>query len=516
MISDATAALAALCAKPGFPTDGVVALCDFGASGTSVTLSDAGAGFDQIGATLRDPEFSGDTIDQLMVSHLRADPPDGSLTRLLGECRHAKEQLSAATVAVIAGRPGSGEDVRLSRTEFEQLIAGPLDLFVSNVEEMLQRNGIPRTTLRALATVGGGASIPLITTRLSERLGCRSSPPANPRSAPRSARRCSASGSHPGHTDRHGAVVDTPTDMVGVPPTEVAPAAWAARAASDDKSSTYRALAWSQDVAGDEPVPYAGSGATGKYAWETTGFDYAAEARPVTEAGTLPWYKRAALVLGVAGAGAAVLVTVLLALNLGKSKTTPVNTTPPNQPPAPPSSVTTTVIRPNNSPALTVLPAARHHHHAAARAHDNQPTHDHGRHHIHHDSPPTTTTAQPTTTKPTTSQATTTAPPTTQQTTTAAPVTPTTMAPVGWRCAANSATIASALRTAARQALVVKGSLSGCSARRRQRWAAANAARGPSLGCASGSSPACSPGWCPTTDDAAQRCDFLLIQCRCP
>ena len=45
LISDATAALAALRAEPGFPTDGIVALCDFGAGGTSVTLTNAGANF---------------------------------------------------------------------------------------------------------------------------------------------------------------------------------------------------------------------------------------------------------------------------------------------------------------------------------------------------------------------------------------------------------------------------------------------------------------------------------------
>lgn len=39
VISDATASLAALHARPGCPTSGVVALCDFGAGGTSVTLA---------------------------------------------------------------------------------------------------------------------------------------------------------------------------------------------------------------------------------------------------------------------------------------------------------------------------------------------------------------------------------------------------------------------------------------------------------------------------------------------
>ncbi len=49
LVSDATAALASLYAKPGFPNDGVVVLCEFGAGGTSVTLSDAASDFRHIG-----------------------------------------------------------------------------------------------------------------------------------------------------------------------------------------------------------------------------------------------------------------------------------------------------------------------------------------------------------------------------------------------------------------------------------------------------------------------------------
>ncbi|MGH3561086.1 MAG: Hsp70 family protein, partial [Mycobacterium sp.] len=37
LIPDAAAAIAALSAEPGLPPDGVVALCDFGGSGTSIT-----------------------------------------------------------------------------------------------------------------------------------------------------------------------------------------------------------------------------------------------------------------------------------------------------------------------------------------------------------------------------------------------------------------------------------------------------------------------------------------------
>ena len=72
LISDATAALTAVRTRPDFPTNGVVALCDFGAGGTSVTLSKAGSNFQQVGSSVRYPDFSGDEIDQLIANHLRA------------------------------------------------------------------------------------------------------------------------------------------------------------------------------------------------------------------------------------------------------------------------------------------------------------------------------------------------------------------------------------------------------------------------------------------------------------
>jgi molecular chaperone DnaK (HSP70) len=77
----------------------------------------------------------------------------------------------AATVAVVpAEKPGVGEGIRLSRTELENLISDPLERFVTTVQEILRRNEIPTTRLAAVATVGGGACIALVTHQLEERL----------------------------------------------------------------------------------------------------------------------------------------------------------------------------------------------------------------------------------------------------------------------------------------------------------------------------------------------------------
>ena len=44
VVSDAIAAVTALRDDPGLPTSGLIALCDFGGSGTSITLVDAANG----------------------------------------------------------------------------------------------------------------------------------------------------------------------------------------------------------------------------------------------------------------------------------------------------------------------------------------------------------------------------------------------------------------------------------------------------------------------------------------
>jgi hypothetical protein len=413
LISDATAALTVLRTRPGFPGDGVVALCDFGASGTSVTLSDVGSNVQQIGASIRYTDFSGDEIDQLIANRVQAGASSaemttnvagtaqmGSYTRLLGECRRAKEELSAATVATIS--TGSDEDIQLSRTEFEQLISRPLDRFVSTLEEILQRNGIPRANLAGVATVGGGASIPVLATRLSERLQVPMlSTPQPGFSAAIGAAALGQQQSLAGAATAAGAVVETPTEMVGTPPTQAAPTASVAPAP----------LAWSEDSAtDDEPVPYTGPEHSGEYGREAAGLDDAAEDRYADEAARLPWYKRTALVLSVAAAVVAMLVAVVLALTLGNNKTNPANTTPPSAPPQTPQTVT--ITGPDNSTSVTVIPPPPTSNNPAPPPPETTTA-----------NPPTTTAAPPPTTTAAAPPTTTQPPPTSQVTTTAPPTT---------------------------------------------------------------------------------------------
>ncbi|MGA9677187.1 MAG: Hsp70 family protein [Mycobacterium sp.] len=406
LISDATAALTALRTRPGFPTNGVVALCDFGAGGTSITLSNAASNFQQVGSSVRYGDFSGDEIDQLIANHLRASGSGAdtdtvrmaSQARLLGECRRAKEELSGAGEATIA--TGAGADIRLSRTEFEQLISRPLDRFVSTVEEILQRNGI-RANLAAVATVGGGASMPVLATRLSERLQVPIFTSPQPVvSAAVGAAVLGQQQSSAGAPTAAAPVIETPTQMASAaPPTQAVPT----------ESAAPVPLAWSEDAdGGDEPVPYTGGEHSREYAREAARFDDPADQRYAEEAGRLPWYKRTALVLTVAGAILAVLVAVVLALTLGHTNTNPVNTTPPNAPPPTPQTVTITA--PDNSTSTSVIPPPPTTNNPPPVTTTYEPTTTAA------PPPPTTTAPPPTTTQPpSTSQVTTTASPPTRE-----------------------------------------------------------------------------------------------------
>ena len=103
----------------------MIVLCDFGGSGTSITLVDAAAKDAPIGETVRVPDFSGDQIDQAILTKVvagifeatDADPSGtamvGSLARLRDECRRAKERLSDETATASSStcpdwRPPSG------------------------------------------------------------------------------------------------------------------------------------------------------------------------------------------------------------------------------------------------------------------------------------------------------------------------------------------------------------------------------------------------------------------------
>jgi hypothetical protein len=448
LVSDALAALAALNTSPGLPASGIVALLDFGGSGTSITLVDAAADFRPIDETLRYTEFSGDQIDQALLAHVLADIGQsssvdtastmavGALDRLRDQSQQAKERLSAQTSTELTAQlPGYHSDVRVTRAELENLISDPLTGVIDALGEILQRNRIPAAALSAVATVGGGAAIPLVTQRLSEQF--RVPVVTTPRPALNT-----AAGAALLAAQGPGADVATGLAAAGDAPTGMATAAWAAgaagaaameSAADGSASATFRALAWSQDQGGVEPVPYAGA-------------DYASEPEPATARPQmefvppsaplpaaeepLPWYRRPSVVFSAA------LIAVLLAtgglvltLTSGSGPTGTKRSSPATSPavtnpesPGVPLTQTVTVTGTDGSPTVVTPPPPSSSAPATSTTSSASTTPS-----------TTTTTAQTTTTttQPTTST-TTQAPPTTTQappTTTQAPPTTTVKPP---------------------------------------------------------------------------------------
>jgi hypothetical protein len=265
LIPDAVAALTALQQAPGVPARGVIALCDFGATGTSITLADAARDFAPVAPTHRHVELSGDLIDQALLTHvvgglssagavdLTGTSAIGSLSRLRAQCRAAKERLStAAATALTADLPGHSGEIRLTRTELEDTIRQPLTRFIEELQDILQGSGIRPADLVAVATVGGGARMPIVTTTLSENLRVPVVSTAHPELA-------AAIGA--GLRAVRGTVVDGATAMA-----PAAPAAAAAAAATG--------------LASAAPVPSAAPGPAGGLAWSDAGDDIPDVAAP--------------------------------------------------------------------------------------------------------------------------------------------------------------------------------------------------------------------------------------------
>ena len=184
LVPDSAAALVALDANPGVPNNGIIAVCDFGGSGTTLSLVDAAQGYQAITQPVRHTEFSGSRIDQALLTQVignlsaagsfdtSATSGIGSLGQLRTACRDAKERLSSANETELTAEvPGYNGEIRLTRSDLDDAIRQPLDGFIGFFHDVLQRNGVQPGSLAAVASVGGGASIPLVTRTLSQESG---------------------------------------------------------------------------------------------------------------------------------------------------------------------------------------------------------------------------------------------------------------------------------------------------------------------------------------------------------
>jgi hypothetical protein len=354
LIPDAAATLFAARANPGIPARGVVAVCDFGGSGTSITLVDAAAEYQPLAPTFRHPEFSGDLIDQALMTAVLANMPSSdsfdpsgttaidSLSRLRAACRSAKEQLSSSTVTALADG-----DSRLTRNELDDAIRDSLNGFLAVLEETIRGNGVRGSDLVAVVSVGGGASIPAVTTMLSGHLRVPVVTTPRPYLAPAIGGALRATRG-PGETS---ATLLTPAALgAGTVAAAVAPVAVEERKSvltqappSEPVSSLMPALAWSEAddhsrampiAAGRAPNHGGGSGYTS--ARPALNFQQPAQPRREQKEPVIPWYRVPGLFI-IGTAVAVLLVGIALAIGLSDDKPAPapgVSTTPASAPPA--------------------------------------------------------------------------------------------------------------------------------------------------------------------------------------
>ena len=396
LLPDSTAALLALRLNPGVPNSGTIAVCDFGGSGTTVTLVDAANGYQAIVPAVRTEDFSGDRIDQAVLTHVVDDLSSagafdsaatsaiGSLKELRIACRYAKERLSSTMeTEVTADVPGYRGEIRLSRAELEDAIRQPLHGFVDFLHEVLQRNGIRPIDLAAIASVGGGASIPLVTRTLSEQSGALvvTAPRPHLTAAVGAALRASRG---PGDAE------------TALAPTAAGSALDAMTLADIPLDPPAPALAWSEadDDSGIMPLR------PGEYDDEPASGDVAPlRARPRRDLGPEPvitgssseaWYRRPLLVaictaLAVLALGAGVLMAIR---HTSSNAPTPsVSTTPA------PATIGVRDSQLHQQPA--VVNRARYQHGSVddQRNPDDDYHHRSPDDHYHHQSPPTTTEA---------------------------------------------------------------------------------------------------------------------------
>jgi molecular chaperone DnaK (HSP70) len=360
LIPDAAATLFAVRANPGIPARGTVAVCDFGGSGTNITLMDAAGNYQALAPTVRYHDFSGDMIDQALLTAVMADVPSGgwfdqsgvgSLGPLRSGCRGAKEQLSSSTVTTLAVR-----DVRLTRSELEEAIREPLTNFVAVLDDALRRNGI--RNLVAVVSVGGGANIPAVTTTLSGhfRVPVITTPRPQLAAAIGGALRAAPDPAY------SSAAVLTPAAPATAPAPAMATAtarAWPARRAGGTATAEAPALGMLPAVAWSE--------ATGAAPTSASSAPKSEEAEPSPAEPKKRW-RRLAPVVVIGALLALLLVGAALAIGVGSSdrpartpggNTTPAAPAPSSAPPAPaspspppPSAVDT------NPPPATDAPSA--------------------------------------------------------------------------------------------------------------------------------------------------------------
>jgi YVTN family beta-propeller protein len=164
-----------------------VAVYDLGGDtfNATVLLKQSG-GVYILGEPERIEHLGGGEFDETILSNVN-DTVDGALSELdttrpqnivalagvRQECIRAKEALSADTETTFPVLlPGRRFDVRLARSDFEDMVHGPIALTIDALSRTLHSAEVEPSELSAVLLLGGSSRIPLVAQMVSAKLGC--------------------------------------------------------------------------------------------------------------------------------------------------------------------------------------------------------------------------------------------------------------------------------------------------------------------------------------------------------
>ncbi len=186
LVTEPVAAAVDYAASARVPVGEVVAVYDLG-GGTfdAAVLRRTASGFETLGEPVGLERLGGIDFDHAVVAHVersiadtlraldRNDPEvAGALTRLRHECVTAKEGLSEdSEVVVPVALPGVWSEVRLTRGEFEQMIAPALIEPLRAFRRGVASAGISASDIHTVLLVGGSSRVPLVAETVAGELG---------------------------------------------------------------------------------------------------------------------------------------------------------------------------------------------------------------------------------------------------------------------------------------------------------------------------------------------------------
>ena len=235
----------------------VVAVYDLGGGTFDATvLRQADGGWDILGEPEGIERLGGIDFDEAVFQHVvaslgdaveRLDPDDpaaaAAVARLRRECVAAKEALAADTDASVpVVLPSVHTEVRVTRSEFEDMIRPSLAQSVAALRRALRAAGVEADDVHAVLLVGGSSRIPLVAELVSSELGRPIAVDAHPKHGVALGAAMIAAGVDPTGAGVAGLVVAGGTAAVGRPSGD----------AQDDPTEPIWAAA---DAHGGEPPP---------------------------------------------------------------------------------------------------------------------------------------------------------------------------------------------------------------------------------------------------------------------